>query len=318
MKSQNEFISTVVPVYGCSEALNELCERLIQSLSRITKQFEVVLVNDACPQNSWDRIQSICLKHKQIKGINLSRNYGQHQAITAGLDHAKGDAVVVMDCDLQDQPEEIIKLYQYMQNGYDVVFGRRVHRSDSFLKRISSSLFYKFYNYFTESEFDGTIANFSIAKRKVIDSVCRMREQSRSYPLLLNWTGFNIGYVDIEHADRKHGKTSYTVTRLLNFALDCIISQSNKPLRLSIQLGFIISIASFILGLYFLLKKLLYGIPIQGWASIIVTLFFVTGLIMMNLGVVAVYIGRIYNETKRRPLYIIKDKIGLDDREGFR
>ncbi|HUW07642.1 MAG TPA: glycosyltransferase family 2 protein [Williamwhitmania sp.] len=303
-------ISVVIPVYGCKTTLLELFFRLKNSLVSITEDFEIILVNDKSPDNPWDTIVEISKLDQRVKGISLSRNFGQHKAITAGLDHTKGEWVVVMDCDLQDQPEELAKLYAKAQEGYDVVFGRRYNRHDSFLKRISSKTFYKAYNYLAESDFDSTIANYSICNRKVINSVISLREQSRSFPLFVKWVGYKIGYVDIEHAARKEGESAYTIRKLINFAIDSIISQSNRPLRLSIKIGLIFAFLSFIFGIYLIFKKLALGVPIEGWTSLMVSMFFIGGLILANLGFLGLYVGKIFDEVKDRPLYFIDEKVG--------
>lgn len=174
-------ISVVTPVYGCAKSLNTLYQRLQTTLSTITQEFEIIMVNDASPDDAWEQIKALAKEDARVKGINLSRNFGQHYAITAGLDFAAGEYVVVMDCDLQDQPEEIIKLYNKMQEGYDIVFGRRAKRQDHLFKRLSSKLFYKVYDYLTESDTDNTIANFSIVKQKVVLEYRRLKEQNRSF-----------------------------------------------------------------------------------------------------------------------------------------
>ena len=304
-------ISIVVPVYGCKTTLLELYIRLKKSLAPITEDFEIILVNDRSPDHSWDTIVEVSMLDQRVKGINLSRNFGQHKAITAGLDHADGDWVVVMDCDLQDQPEEIAKMYAKALEGYDVVFGRRYNRHDNFLKRMSSRLFYKAYNYLAESDFDSSIANFSICNRKVINSVISLREQSRSFPLFVKWVGYTIGYVDIEHAARKEGASTYTLRKLVNFAIDSIISQSNRPLRMSIKIGLLFSLFSLLFGTYLIFKKIALGVPIEGWTSLMVSMFFIGGLILANLGFLGLYVGKIFDEAKNRPLYFIDEKVGF-------
>ena len=203
--STGPHISVVTPVYGCANCLQKLYERLLKSISNITDDFEIVMVNDASPDGAWDMIQELARQDKRVKGINFSRNFGQHHAITAGLDYAAGDWVVVMDCDLQDQPEEILKLYAKAQDGYDVVFGRRKERQDLFLKKLSSTIFYRVLMYFTDKEFDPAIANFSVISKKVVNSLRNLREQNRNFPLAVGWLGFNTAVIDIEHAARSDG-----------------------------------------------------------------------------------------------------------------
>ena len=304
-------ISVVSPVYGCKSCLNDLYARLLITLEKISADFEIILVNDAGPDKAWPLIKELAEKDSRVKGIDFSRNFGQHYAITAGLDYATGDWVVVMDCDLQDQPEEILKLYAKAQEGHPVVFGQRISRQDKFLKRMSSRAFFLVFNYLTETKFDHTIANFGIYSQKVITNFRLLKEQNRAFPLFIQWLGFDPVFVEIEHSSRFEGKSSYSWGKLINLAIDVIVAQSNKPLKLSIQFGLLISFLSFITGIYFIIKHFFLNISVPGWSSIIVSLFFVSGLIFANLGLLGLYIGKIFNETKARPLYIVKDIINL-------
>ena len=300
-------ISIVIPVYGCYKSLHELYKRLNKTLSTISSKYEIILVNDASPDESWNCIRELAKNDDRVKGINLSRNFGQHWAITAGLDYAKGDWIVVIDCDLQDQPEEIIKLYNKAQEGYDIVFGRRVNRQDSFFKRLSSKLFYKVYEYFSELKVDNSIANFSIISEKVLKNLNRIREGNRSYPHFINWMGYKRIDIDIEHAKRTNGKTSYTFSKLITLAINNIISQSNKPLILSIKFGFLISFFSMIAGAWLIVRYFIQGISVEGWTSVMVSIYFIAGLIFTNMGILGIYIGKIFEEVKDKPLYIIDE-----------
>ena len=307
-------ISVVSPVYGCKECLGALCERVAATLAPITDDFEIILVNDACPQGSWEHIQALALQEPRVKGINLSRNFGQHYAITAGLDHAQGDWVVVMDCDLQDKPEEIAKLYAKAREGYDIVFGQRVERQDSFLKKLTSRLFYRVLEYFTDTEHDKTIANFGIFSHQVIETVNRFREQNRSFPLFVKIAGFKRTQIPVEHDDRLYGKSSYNFAKLVNLAIDSIVAHSNKPLRLFIQFGFFIALGSMGYALWLVLSYFLYGDIAEGWTSLMVSMFFMFGLLFGILGILGLYIGKIFDEVKGRPLYIIQEAVNLEPR----
>lgn len=300
-------LSIVTPVYGCCQNLNELYVRLHSTLVSITDNFEIIMINDSSPDNAWNTIKDLSQKDSRVKGINLSRNFGQHYAITAGLDYATGDWVVVMDCDLQDQPEEIVKLYTKTQEGYDIVFGRRYSRNDSFIKRLGSKVFYKIYDYFTESKIDNTVANFSIISKKVLLELRQLREHNRSYPLFVNWLGFKRINVDIEHAARAEGRSSYTLKKLVNLAIDSIVSQSNKPLRLSIKFGFVLSFISLLFASWLVIRYFLFSIPVAGWTSVMVSIYFIGGLLFANMGILGLYIGKIFDETKNRPLYVVKE-----------
>ena len=300
-------ISVVTPVYGCSKSLAQLYTRLEKTLSTITNEFEIIMVNDASPDNAWESIKELAAKDSRVKGINFSRNFGQHRAITAGLDYAKGDWVVVMDCDLQDQPEEIIKLYNKAQEGYDVVVGRRIDRQDSYLKKLGSHLFYKVYNYLTDIQVDKSIGNFGIYNKAVIKNVKLFKEQNHSFGLFVLWSGFKRIEIPIEHANRSEGKSSYTFSKLIALAFDSIVAHSNKPLKISVQIGFTLSFFSLLYSIWLVIGYIFWSTPIIGWTSLIVSLYFLAGLIMGSIGMVGLYIGKIFDEVKNRPLYIVQE-----------
>jgi len=302
-------ISVVIPVYGCRACLPELHERLVTALSAITPSYEIILVNDACPQNSWEVIKQIAMKDPHVKGIDLSRNFGQIRAITAGLHYAMGEWVVVMDCDLQDKPEQIAKLYARAQEGFDVVFTRRAVRRDSFLKKLSSRVFYWIYGYFTNGAFDSSIGNFSISRRMVMDNYKRMGDQNRAFILFIKWMGFKSTVIDIEHAERAEGKSSYTLRKQLRMALEIITTQSNKPLILSVQFGFAMAVLAFLYGSYMIARYLIYGISVAGWTSTIVSICFVGGLILSQMGILGLYIGYVFDQTKGRPSFIVRELV---------
>lgn len=299
-------ISVVIPVYGCKTSLMELVFRLQETLKSITAEYEIILVNDASPDKPWLLIKELSSKNNNIIGINLSKNFGQHCAITAGIDYCSGDWVVVMDCDLQDKPEEITKLYNKAIEGADVVLGRRYYRKDKFLKRLSSKLFFKVYDYFTDMKTDHTVGNFGIYSKKVIDQFILMREQNRIFTLFIKWLGFEPVYIDVEHSERPEGKSSYSYSKLFNLAIDGIVNHSNKPLRLSIKFGFLIAFVAFLFGIYMVIRYFLYDVP-MGWTSIMVTMFFIGGLLFANLGLIGLYIGKIFSEVKGRPLYVVTE-----------
>ncbi len=299
-------LSIVVPVYGCRECLIELCRRIDAAVAhQVTQNYEVVLVNDASPDLAWSVIEQLATADPRIRGINLSRNFGQHCAITAGLDQSRGDWVVVMDCDLQDQPEEIPKLYEAAQSGYDVVVGIRTHRRDSLFKRVSSRLFYRIFDYFTGTKVKNSIANFGIYSRKAVQGICSLREQHRSFGLFAIWVGFRRLEISVAHAQREVGETSYTLQKLVRLAMDSILAHSNTLLWVSVKLGLLISAASLFMGIWLIIRYLTWGIPLAGWTSLMVTIFFSTGLIIGCIGIMGLYIGKIFDEVKGRPLYII-------------
>ena len=302
-------ISVVSPVYGCCGSLNSLYTQLKDALSIISDDFEIIFVNDASPDDSWSVIQRLVAKDSRVKGINLTRNFGQHKAIAAGLAHAKGDWTVVMDCDLQDQPKEIIKLYNKALEGYDAVFGQRIGRQHSRGKRWASRAFIAVYDYLSDSKTDPTIGNFSIISRKVVDGLKDLKEQHHPYTFFVIWLGFKRTYVEIEHAKRDIGESTYNFKRLIQLAMDNIVSSSNKLLKMSIRFGFGLAFFSALYAFYLVMKYFMMDEVTPGWTSVMVSIYFIGGLLFANLGLIGLYIGKIFDETKNRPLYIIDEII---------
>ena len=306
-------ISVVIPVYGCRAALTELYRRLVESVSKITNEFEIILVNDNCPQNSWEVIEELCANDKRVKGIELSLNFGQMRAILAGLDYAVGEWIVVMDCDLQDRPEEIVRLYEKAMEGYDVVFARRKERRDNPIKVFLANQFYKVYRFATEGNYDGAVCNFSIVKKNVIGNYCRMREQHRGYVMYIRWLGFRQTIIDVEHDARYEGKSSYSLKKRIDMAIELLTSQSDKILKLFVSFGFVMSISAFlaIIGL------IIYHYTAQvavGWTSLIATNVLIGGIIIVVIGIVGIYVGNIFMQTKDRPLYVIRQMLNEDEK----
>ena len=215
-------ISVVIPVYGCREALPELYQRLTNVLTKLVSNYEIILVNDGCPQNSWEVIERLCKEDSHVVGLELSRNFGQLQATAAGVDYSTGDWVVVMDCDLQDRPEEIPRLYAKAKEGYDVVFARRKERRDSKFKVFVSDCFYKVYSFATGQPYDGSICNFSISNRNVIDNYCKMREWHRGFVMYIQWMGFREAVLDVEHQERFAGESGYNFKKRMKMAMDLL------------------------------------------------------------------------------------------------
>jgi len=306
-------ISIVSPVYKCGNCVAELHRQLVAALEPLVSSFEIVLVNDGCPANSWDAILAVAARDTRVKAINLSRNFGQHSAIAAGLHHCSGNWVVVMDCDLQDRPAEIPKLYGKALEGYDIVYALRSERHDSWFKRTLSRSFSIVYNLLSEMKIDPRACNFSIASRQVIDGYCRLKELNRSYHLLLRWLGFHSTYLVVEHADRFAGKSAYTLRRGFLLAVESITSQSNKPLIMSIRAGFLMASSAMGAGAIYIARYFTRGIGVEGWTSVIVSIYFIGGLMLVNLGVIGLYLGKVFNEAKERPLYMIKEEVNFDE-----
>jgi glycosyltransferase involved in cell wall biosynthesis len=298
-------ISIVTPVYRAEGCLEELYRRLVAALSPITQDFEIVMVEDCGGDRSWDIIRELARKDPRVKGFQFSRNFGQHYGITAGLDHCDGDWVVVMDCDLQDRPEEIPRLYAKVREGHEIVIARRGKRNDPPLKRLSSWAFYRLFSWLADTEYDSEAGNFRIISRKVVMSFRGMREQLRFFGGLMNWMGFPAATVDVQHSERHEGRSTYTLAKLWRLAAETIVAYSDKPLRLSVRFGFLISLLAFCYGLYILAHAFLHGSTIIGWASLIVSIYFIGGIIIAILGMLGIYLGKTFDETKKRPLYIV-------------
>ncbi|OGW82663.1 MAG: glycosyltransferase [Omnitrophica bacterium RIFCSPHIGHO2_02_FULL_51_18] len=301
-------LSVVVPVYKAESCLTELYRRLRDSLTKISEDFEIILVEDCGGDRSWDIIKELAVKDRRVKGIRFTRNFGQHYGITAGLDQACGEWVVIMDCDLQDQPEEIPRLYAKAREGYPAVLARRGPRKDFFLKKMISGLFYKLFRWLSGIDYDGRVGNFRIISKEVVKNYRNMREQLRFFGGLMSWMGYNTAFVDVEHAKSKIGKSTYSYRKLFRLAGDAVIAYSDKPLRVSVQVGFLISTAAFIAGLYILWRAFFLGVPVMGWTSLIVSLYFMSGLIIFILGIIGIYLGKVFDETKGRPLFVILDR----------
>ena len=299
-------ISVVTPVYEAEECIDELHRRLTASLPKIDPDFEIIMVEDCGADGSWDRITEIASTDARVRGIQLSRNFGQHHAIAAGLDHARGDWVVVMDCDLQDQPEEIHVLYEAALQGYDVALGLRSDRDDTFAKRLGSTLFYLVFNYLTGVKFDRRVAGFCVLSRRAVDALVSVRESSRFLMAFVHWIGFPTVKVPVKHAPRPSGKSGYNLRKLMVLALNTAVGFSPRPLQFAVVVGAVMAGLSFLAGIWVVALYFRGMLETPGWASVMVSIWFATGLIIANLGVVGIYLGKVYEQTKGRPLYIVR------------
>lgn len=311
MMHNNIKISVVSPVYRGEKMVNELVRRNVEVLNGMEVDYEIILVNDASPDGSWNEIVKECKKNPKVKGLNLSRNFGQHYAITAGLSYAQGEWIVVMDCDLQDRPEEIPNLYAKAQEGYDSVLAQRVQRSHGWFKKLGSKCFYKVFSYLTETKQDASVANFGIYNRKVIDAVLSMGDAMRYFPTQIQWVGFKRAYLPIQHDERAEGKSSYNLSRLFRLAFDTIISFSDKPMRLMVKMGLLVTIIAFIVGIVFIVRYCLGEIEVLGFTSLIISLWLLGGIIISLIGVVGIYLGKLFEKAKDRPTFIVDDKLNV-------
>lgn len=310
MSQANKSISVVSPVYRAEKIVDELVRRLSSSLSKITDNYEIVLVEDGGGDNSWKEIEKNCSSDKKVKGIRLSRNFGQHYAITAGLNEASGDIIVILDCDLQDDPEHIEKLFKEFNNGYDVVFTKRIGRKHSFFKMMTAKIYNSLFKIFSDKNYDLDVGSMTMISKRVKDEFLRLKDQDRLYIQLLKWVGFRSTFVSVEHRERYEGTSTYSLSKLFVTAIQGWTSYSDKLLRLSIYSGLIISFLSLLAGMSIILSYFLLKYQ-PGWPSLIVAILFSTGLILMSIGITGIYIGKIFEQTKERPLYIIDEKLNL-------
>ena len=304
-------LSIVSPVYMGEKMLEELVRRIHEAIRPLTSDYEIVLVNDCSPDASWKKITEICTKDKQVKGINLSRNFGQPYAITAGLSYAKGDYVAVIDCDLQNKPEDLPAMYRKALEGFDVVSARRVVREDTFLKRMSSAIFHKVYDFLSGFETDKAVAEFGIYSRKIVNVYCSIPEYSRSFVELIHTLGFKKATVDVLHDHRLEGKSSYNLYRLLKLSFNSIISNSNRPLYLAVTLGLIMSLLSFMMAIYNIFAKFIGLNEVEGYTSTIFSIWFVGGILLFMMGVVGLYVGKIFDQVKGRPVFIVSETLNI-------
>ena len=308
MSGSTPGISVVIPVYRGAECLDELHRRLIQALEPIVADFEIILVEDCGPDDSWQRIKRIAAEDPRVRGIQFSRTFGQHYGITAGIDLARGDWVVVMDCDLQDRPEEIPRLYREAQAGFDIVLARRAVRRDGWLKNMTSRAFYALFRYLTDMPYDGAVGNFRIISRQVADAYRGFTEQLRFFGGLVTWLGYRVSSIEVQHDPRFAGTTTYTWGKLLDMAVRTIVAHSDKPLRIAIRIGFAMALLALCGGVFVLIRALVVGIAVSGWASLMVSIYFLSGITLGFMGILGLYVGRVFEEAKGRPLYVIRER----------
>lgn len=304
----------VTPIYGCVACLEDLADRIEAVLSASGCAFEVVMVDDASPDNAWDRIVDLSRTRRWLRGVRLTRNFGQHYAISAGIEHAAGDVVVIMDCDLQDAPEEIPRLLDALRDGAEVAFASRTMRNDPPLKRLWSWGFFKLLSWLTGVRQDHTTANFGAYSRKVIDAINAMPERERCFPLMVKWTGFKAAIVEVKHAGRTHGSSGYNLRRLLRLASGIVLSYSDKPLRIVVTLGLLFSLVAFSMALLSIVRYLQGDIQVAGFTSIVASIWMVGGVALFCIGILGLYLGRVFVDAKRRPYYLVANTVNLAER----
>lgn len=302
-------ISVVVPVFQSEGTLRELHRRLSEVFDELDVTYEIILVDDGSTDDSWEMICALADSDSNVRGVELSRNFGQNPAISAGLEEATGNWVVVMDCDLQDRPEEIKNFYTLARSGFDQVVGLRVARNDSFLKRAFSSLYLKVLRASTGLRVARGVGNFGIYSQDVIKGVRSMGERSRIFGLAILWVGFRRAEIEIQHDPRTVGKSSYTLKRLFNLAVDGILCSSDRPLRAVLAVGVGIGCLNGIALVVLLVRGLIAGATPAGWLSIVLSMGTSFGVLIAVVGIVGLYIGRIYDEVKERPRYLVRTNL---------
>ena len=301
-------ISIVIPVYNEEFLIGELVKRVKSSLKSITEEFEIILIDDGSSDGTWGKIIQESSQDQRTKGIKFSRNFGHHYAITAGLNDSAGEWVVVMDGDLQDRPEVIPELHRKAIEGFDIVFVSRKNRPESIFYRTAQRLFYILLNLLSGLKFDSSQANFSIINRKVVDATKTFSEYSRFYVSTINWLGFKRGSISADHGTRFIGVPSYTFKKRIKLALDIILSFSERPLRFAVYLGAVVSSTAVIGALWILFGNFSGKLELNNWNSLTLLLFFFNGILLFVIGLVGIYVGKIFQQVKARPLFVISEK----------
>lgn len=314
MDSKKIRYSIVVPVYNEELLIRESYKRLKEVMDSLNETYEIIFINDGSKDSSILILKDICSKDKTIKTINFSRNFGHQIAITAGMDYATGDAIVVIDADLQDPPQVILEMIKKWKEGYEVVYGKRIKRiGDSFFKKITAKLFYRTLKSMTNVDIPVDTGDFRLIDRKVCNALKSITERNRYVRGLVSWVGFKQIGVEFIREERFAGETKYPFRKMLKFASDAITSFSYKPLKLATFTGLTISLFSFLFLLFVVFEKLFTNLTIPGWSSLIAINLFFNGIILIILGIIGEYIGRIYDESKKRPLYLVSEEIGFKD-----
>jgi dolichol-phosphate mannosyltransferase len=303
--------SIIIPIYNEQDIIPELVRRVKDVIDKLDGQSEVIFVDDGSADSSFRLLEENHKKDSRFKLIGLSRNFGHQVAISAGLDCAIGDAVVLMDGDLQDPPELLQQMITKWREGYHVVYTVKKSRKENALKRFAFSSFYRLMHTFSSISIPMEAGNFSLMDKQVVEVMRKMPERNRYISGMRAWTGFKQIGVEFDREARFAGKPKMSVRRLVDLAIDGLISFSNAPLRLAIYAGVAVAGLSFLGAAYVIYEKLFTNKAILGWASIIVAITFIGGMVLLTLGVIGEYIGRIYDEVKHRPIYVIKDKIGF-------
>lgn len=306
--------SLVIPLYNEEEVIHECIKRVTNVMHNNEFDYEIIFVNDGSSDSTEEIVKQYCDKDKHLKLISFSRNFGHQTAISAGMDNAEGDAIIVMDADLQDPPEVVLKLIEKYEEGFDVVYAIRSKRKgESFFKKITAKMFYRFLKNMCEVDIPVDTGDFRLISRQVCDVLKGLTERNRYVRGLVSWVGFKQTGIYYEREERYAGKTKYPLKKMLKLSVDGITSFSTKPLKLTKWIGIFMAAVGFIYAIIVIILKLV-GIQMQtGWASTMVTILLIGGIQLIMLGITGEYIARIFDESKNRPLYIIKEKVNMDE-----
>ncbi len=308
-ESQPVELSVVIPVYGCAGCLEELIDRVGRASAEVTSAYEIVLVDDGSPDGAWERICELVPSEPRLRALRLSRNFGQHAAITAGIAESRGQRIVVMDCDLEDAPENIPRLWAKADEGHEIVFARRLLRQHSRFRRLAARMYFRLLNVFTRAALDGTYGTFSLIDRRVADGYLQVGDRSRHYLFILYWLGYRHASIEVEQGVRRTGRSSYTFGSLIRHAVDGLFFQTTVLLRWIVYFGFAVAFTGVILAGFFVYSYL-NASAFPGWTSIAVLLLLLGGFIIISLGVTGLYIGQIFDQVKDRPLYVVDRRVG--------
>ena len=309
MQNSEPFLSIVAPCYNEEAVIDVFLEKIFVVLEQLSRSYEIIFVNDGSKDATLDLLKKRAKEYAGIRVINLSRNFGKEAALTAGIDASKGEVVIPIDVDLQDPPELIVEFVKKYEEGYDVVVGKRAdRRSDTHAKRISAELFYKMHNKISDIEIPHNVGDYRLMSRRVVEELKKLPETQRFMKGIFAWLGFKTAVVEYKREERAAGSTSFNGWKLWNFALDGITSFSTAPLRIWLYVGIVLAFVAFLFGAWIVIKTLLFGADTPGYASMITVILFLGGIQLMGIGILGEYIGRIYLESKNRPIYIVENE----------
>ncbi|WP_339278982.1 glycosyltransferase family 2 protein [Paenibacillus sp. FSL W8-1187] len=314
MSKEYPVVSIVAPMYNEGSNVQYFYERVSAVLQRLHLDYEIICVNDGSKDDTWNRLKQLSLQDTRIKAIDLSRNFGKELAMTAGIDFSRGDIVIPIDADLQDPPELIPDMITKWREGYDVVYATRIKREgETRMKKLTAHLFYRTIRKMTQIDIPADTGDFRLMSRPVVDALKQLKEHHRFMKGLFSWVGFKQTSIPYLRDSRHSGKSSFNFWKLWNFAIEGITSFTFAPLQLFTYFGVTVSLASFLYAIFMVIRTTLYGNPVPGYPSLMVAILFFSGVQLMTLGIIGEYIGRIYNESKRRPLYLTREAVGMEE-----